>query len=168
MKAKHPMEAKEEVLLAAESRPLLEAILDGHQPVSRPIDGLVIGRLAGITPAGDPEVTLNLPGFPERLTARSLCPVSPERIDTPCAVMFEQGNPERPIIMGFLHQPEATVAIQVDGIKHLIEAEKEIVLKCGKASITLRADGRVEVRGATVITHATGLNRIRGASVKLN
>jgi len=50
----------------------------------------------------------------------------------------------------------------------VLEAEQEVVLRCGDASITLRRDGKVVLRGAYVETRAKGLNRIRGGSVKIN
>ncbi|WP_257792523.1 hypothetical protein [Myxococcus xanthus] len=42
------------------------------------------------------------------------------------------------------------------------------MLRCGEATITLRRNGKVVIRGVQVETHATGTNRIKGASVKVN
>jgi len=65
--------------------------------------------------------------------------------------------------------PSATpVEAHVDGKRVVIEGEQEIVLKCGEASITLKRDGKVILRGAYVETHAKGVNRIKGGSVKIN
>ena len=50
----------------------------------------------------------------------------------------------------------------------VLEGKREIVLKCGEASITLRSDGRMMLRGAYVETYAKGVNRIKGGSVKIN
>ena len=41
-------------------------------------------------------------------------------------------------------------------------------LVCGNSSVTLYSDGRVIVKGAELLTRATGTNRIRGASVQIN
>ena len=49
-----------------------------------------------------------------------------------------------------------------------IVSEKEVVLRCGKSSITLRADGRVSIRGKFVESCAEGTNRINGGSVSIN
>lgn len=51
--------------------------------------------------------------------------------------------------------------IQLDGLE-------ELTLQCGKASITLRKDGRVVIRGTYVETRSSGTNRIKGSVVKLN
>lgn len=43
-----------------------------------------------------------------------------------------------------------------------------MTLKCGDASISLRRDGKLTLRGAYIEATATGVNRIRGGSVKIN
>ena len=60
------------------------------------------------------------------------------------------------------------VEAHVDGKRVVIEGQQEIVLKCGEASITLKRDGKLILRGAYVETHAKGVNRIKGGSVKIN
>lgn len=56
----------------------------------------------------------------------------------------------------------------VDGERKQIEGLKEIVLRCGKASITLSNNGRITIRGAYVETRASGTNRIKGGAVLIN
>jgi hypothetical protein len=62
----------------------------------------------------------------------------------------------------------AVSELAVDGDRKQIEGLKEIVLRCGKASITLRSDGRVIIRGTYVETRASGTNRIKGGAVHIN
>lgn len=50
----------------------------------------------------------------------------------------------------------------------LIEAGRKLTIKCGASSITLSADGRVNIRGKFVTNSASQLNRISGGSVKIN
>jgi hypothetical protein len=100
-------------------------------------------------------------------------------------LLFENGDPRLPFIMGILQEPSPTplidalleeqapaerppVEARVDGKRVLIEGRDEIVLKCGEASITLRRDGRVVVKGKAVETRATGINRIKGGAVEIN
>ena len=64
--------------------------------------------------------------------------------------------------------PARRTEARVDGKRVVIEGEHEVVLRCGEASITLRRDGKVVLRGAYIETTAKGLNRIRGGSVKIN
>jgi uncharacterized protein (DUF2345 family) len=56
----------------------------------------------------------------------------------------------------------------VDGRRVRIVAQDEIVLECGQASITLRRNGRIIVRGTYVETHSDGTNRIKGGQVRIN
>jgi hypothetical protein len=88
-------------------------------------------------------------------------------------VLLVDPRPGRPpVLLGFLQsadaQPGADVEARVDGRRAEIEGRDEIVLRCGEASITLRRNGRVVIRGAQVETRAAGLNRIRGGSVSIN
>lgn len=57
---------------------------------------------------------------------------------------------------------------RVDGKRITIEGRDEIVLKCGDASITLRRNGRLVIRGTYVEARSRGTNRIKGASVLIN
>jgi len=100
-------------------------------------------------------------------------------------LLFENGNPGLPIIVGLVPPDpgavllgtllQAPVAVpakpteaRIDGKRVVLEGEQEVVLRCGDASITLRRDGKLVLRGAYIETTATGLNRIRGGSVKIN
>lgn len=49
-----------------------------------------------------------------------------------------------------------------------IEGQDEVVLRCGKASITLRRNGRVVIRGAYIESRSEGTNRIKGGHVLIN
>jgi hypothetical protein len=98
---------------------------------------------------------------------------------------FESQRSDRPIVLGILETPTGLHAVTdepastsalavgspvvlVDGRRLQIEGRDEVVLKCGEASITLRRNGRVVIRGAYVETRARGVNRIRGGSVEIN
>jgi hypothetical protein len=100
-------------------------------------------------------------------------------------LVFENGNPALPILIGLMQTPQATAfgellatarmpgpptprEARFDGERVVLEADREIVLKCGEASLTLRRDGRVLIRGAYVETHSKGVNRIKGGAVKIN
>jgi len=65
-------------------------------------------------------------------------------------------------------QQETKVEVQVDKKRLELEAQDEIVLRCGKASITLRRNGRVVIRGAYLESRSDGTNRIKGGNVQIN
>jgi hypothetical protein len=62
----------------------------------------------------------------------------------------------------------STLEVDIDGETLTLSAYKRIVLRCGKASIVLNADGTIEIRGTELLSRASGQNAIRGASVSLN
>lgn len=67
-----------------------------------------------------------------------------------------------------LPAPDAPLELRIDGQRLMLEAREELELRCGDASITLRRDGLVLVRGVDLVSHARARNRIRGASVQIN
>jgi hypothetical protein len=60
------------------------------------------------------------------------------------------------------------VELRLDKQKFVFTAEQEIVLRCGKASITLTRAGKVLIRGAYILNRSSGVNRIKGGSVQIN
>lgn len=155
---------------------LLQAMLSQHAEgtaTSTRVEGVLIGWIDSIDERGSPMVAV--PGIlPEPRQASALCPLAAEHVGAQCAVMFAAGQPASPIVMGLLHHSVFALShpgglqVQDDGETLHIAHAKEIALHCGKASLRMTQDGRIELRGTTLISHATGLNRVRGASVKLN
>jgi len=104
----------------------------------------------------------------------------------PVILLFENGDPKLPIVVGLIQSPimervlaagsQATtsgsaphvIEADVDGKRVRVVAQDEIVLECGSASITLRRNGRVVIRGTYVETHSEGTNRIKGGQVRIN
>lgn len=85
----------------------------------------------------------------------------------PAALIFENGDPSLPLIVGLVQTPSTREA-RVDGERIVLTGEEEIELRCGEASISLRKDGKLIIRGAYVETRAKGTNRIKGGSVQIN
>jgi hypothetical protein len=50
----------------------------------------------------------------------------------------------------------------------VIEARESLTLRVGDGSITIRADGRILIKGKDLVSHAQRLNRIKGGSVAIN
>jgi hypothetical protein len=61
-----------------------------------------------------------------------------------------------------------TVDVDVDGERLVVTAKEQLVLRCGRASITLTRAGKVLIQGAYISSRSTGANRIKGGSVQLN
>lgn len=60
------------------------------------------------------------------------------------------------------------ISIKSDGRTVTIGGEREIVMTCGKSTISLKRDGTILIKGMKVTTRAAGSNRIKGASVNIN
>ena len=90
-------------------------------------------------------------------------PLTPPAVGREVALVMMAGEP---LILGLI-QPLVPV-VEVDCERLVLEAGREIVLRCGKASIVMTADGRVTIRGTQVLSRSDGPNRVQGASVQLN
>jgi hypothetical protein len=141
--------------------------------------GLVIGSVARCDDAG---VWVAVPGGAGPVLARAMLPAGalPVRLaprpGQPVVLLLDPAAGGAPVLLGLL-QPlgaEATAPAVGEGVRARIDgrleldARDEIVLRCGEATIVLRANGRVVVRGAYVETRARGTNRIKGGSVSIN
>ncbi|NVM90073.1 uncharacterized protein (DUF2345 family) [Variovorax sp. SG517] len=108
--------------------------------------------------------------------ARSVVDLHGAHIGRHVVLMFEDADPARPIVMGVLRGAQAwplpdapaQVEVDADGERMLVSAKDELVLRCGKASITLTRAGKVLIQGSYVSSRSTGVNRVKGGSVQLN
>jgi uncharacterized protein (DUF2345 family) len=134
------------------------------------VPGAVIGTLVRFSPTGQPLLVLASEPDLELVAARSCVRLTNEHVNGDVVVVFEGGRPDKPIVIGLLQatavSPEWTA--DVDGARVSIAAREEIVLSCGQASITLTKAGKILIRGAYISNHASGVNRIKGATVEIN
>lgn len=168
---------------ASDASPLAPLLTGSVQPgrdqsaAGSAIQGVVIGELLALAD----ECQTLLVRFPGQavggaVRARSSVDLHAPHIGSQVILMFEQGDPERPIVIGVLRgragwplrdQP-SQVEVDADGHRLIVNAHEQLVLRCGKASITLTKAGKVLIEGAYVLSRSTGVNRIKGGSVQLN
>jgi hypothetical protein len=137
---------------------------------------LHLGTLVGFDVGGTPLVDFaGNEDTPQPLPARSTVALQPEQTGCEVVLAFTASDKRRPIILGCLvppssRSPEAAkpVEVKLDGQQLVFTADHEIVLRCGKASITLTRAGKVLIRGAYLLSRSSGVNRIKGGSVQIN
>ena len=140
---------------------------------ARTVAGAVVGTLVGLDDAGRPLVVCGLAPDETPLAARSTVPIAPTDAGREVVLMFEAGDVSRPLVLGLIQTlPTAdvspSVTAQLDGERLVLTAEREIELKCGKASITLTRAGKVLIRGEYVLSRSSGVNRLKGGVVHIN
>lgn len=134
------------------------------------IDGVVIGLLIGFD-AGTPLVVFVGNPSETALPARSLCDLDAAAVGAEVALLFEAGDPAKPLIVGRIVDPahrSRAVDILRDGVQVTVVGGERIELRCGKASIILEKDGSITIRGSQLTSQASGTNRIRGGAIHLN
>jgi hypothetical protein len=137
----------------------------------------LVGKLIGFAASGLPLVDFEGNPEPNPLPARHTCTVSSMDIGREAVLLFERDDICKPILLGFLQLPSAannsadnskSISATLDGKQVTLTAENEIVLRCGKASITLTRAGKVLINGEYLLSKSNGVNRIKGGSVQIN
>ncbi|HEX8610688.1 MAG TPA: DUF6484 domain-containing protein [Telluria sp.] len=173
---------------------LLENVIAQSALPPQRADGIAIGVLDSFDSAGKAQVSIAAFGL-SSLSAHTLVPLTVDHLGAQLALGFESGDPQRPIIIGLLlsAQPQNTVRatapdtalkeaqdedetnddlmpldVIVDGRHVMLEAEREIELRCGEAAIIMTADGHIQIRGTYITSHASATQRILGGSVNVN
>lgn len=155
------------------------AKFDQHNAVS-----FSVGKIVRVNEDGQAFVAF--PGQTEERKARlavelSVKPGASWEEGLPVILIFEDGDVAKPIVLGVIRETinasllqEVVAATErpseghVDRKKIVFDAKEEIVLRCGKGSITLRKDGKIVLKGTEIFSRASRTNKMKGASVAIN
>lgn len=137
---------------------IVDSVITGSRRLS-------IRRFLGFDAAGLPLVD-GKADDPSPVSALSLIELAAGQAGAEVAVAWLDEDPPRPLILGLVRAPVPVA--EADGERVVIEGRREVVLRCGKASITLTPDGGITLRGGRILSRADGANRVQGASVQLN
>ena len=130
------------------------------------LPAVLIGEIVSVNETGAPCVRWN-EGAPV-VALGAWIPGSPRWLDCIGAraiLGFIDGDEQQPIVLGLLDAPRAA-----NGPPETLrlESTRELHLQCGDAKVSLRHDGRVEIRGTHVISRSSGVNKVKGGSVFIN
>jgi hypothetical protein len=89
-------------------------------------------------------------------------PLCTDDIGCDVCIAFAENDCNKPIILGKMLSSHSTKS------DLNFESDSQITLRCGKASISLKSDGTVAIRGTNVASRASQTNRIRGGNVQIN
>ena len=155
--------------------------------ISRQIDGVRVGRIVNVDERG--QVFVDFPGNTQGpVAARFINSTKLQIIDQVASanqdilLVFENNDSRLPIIIDTLGAlvddiiDSSTISLDVkrpkdvliDGKRVTLDAKEEIVLRCGKASIILRSDGKVVIKGTNLLSRSRGMNKIKGGAVHIN
>jgi hypothetical protein len=141
---------------------------------------VVIGTLIGFDARGVPLVAGSFDERDDPRPARSLVALGSSDLGRDVALSFEGGDPGKPLVIGLVQEPRpgsagpeldaaaASVEVEIDGEKLVLTAGRELVLRCGQASLILTRSGKILIRGTYVLNRSTGVNRIQGGVVHIN
>ncbi len=147
------------------------------------IRGVAVGKLFGLDGQGRPLVEFSRNPLRRPVAGRTTVALDPHHIGCEVTLMFEGGDAEKPIIVGVIQPPKAQplngkhnghgaaqklLEVKFDNERLTFSAQQEIVLRCGKASITLTRAGKIILRGKYLLSRSSGVNRIKGGSVQIN
>jgi hypothetical protein len=166
----------EENAAAASLQQLFDAPVEVQDAPSQPgrSEGVVVGTLVGMRGPHEPLVVY--PGQSKAIGARTTIDLHGVHIGQKVVLMFEGADPGRPIVMGCLRGREGwplddrpgQVEVDADGERLIVSAKEQLVLRCGKASVTLTKAGKVLIQGTYLLNRSSGVNRIKGGSVHVN
>jgi hypothetical protein len=168
----------DEELLASDAIVRREASKSGELPFAIASGtGLVVGELVAMLENGmTPLVTYAGQGGSAAVPARTVVDLNGSHVGKQVALAFENGDPARPIVMGVirsggnwpLDSRPPNVVLDADDSRLVVSAKQQLVLQCGKASLTLTKEGKVLVQGTYISIHSSGVNRLKGGSVQIN
>jgi hypothetical protein len=144
--------------------------------------GVQVGVLATVDPVRGVWVMLADRQRENPRQAYSTVQLSPSDEGRRVLMHFGEGDAVRPIVIGrILDEPvvpelpaEASLRenslpeVRADGERICLEANEEIVLRCGKSSVVLRKSGEILIKGMKIVSRARGTHKVKGATVQIN
>ncbi|CAB5588578.1 DUF6484 domain-containing protein [Providencia hangzhouensis] len=160
---------------------LLDEIIEQTEPLSLAEEQARLPsiQLARLVSYSEKSVFIVLNEIDTPILALSLAPIVESDIGKICAIQFINGNKQNPLIMGLIQQNNHSMILPETPLNNMmfsspehgqlhIQASESITLQCGESSLTLTADGFVQIKALYIDNYASATNRIKGGSVQVN
>lgn len=156
-------------LLERVAQPTLPAIERPSTVPAAPVSSAL--RTARVTRVLDTRVELRMRGSDQTVIAlidesveRELLAQAQESGGT---VLVETLPGRDPVVIGLL-QTRVPSKLELKARDIVIDAEREVLIRAGRAALRIREDGDVELVGSRILTMSRGLFRIVGRVLRLN
>ncbi len=142
--------------------------------------GALAGHLAGFDEQG--RIIFQEDGTQAPYTVEIGLPLSDEEVAAAAraklrALVIKPDNqPSQPVLVALLRErlsaeardKTATETTHINGQAVEIDAQQSLELSCGRARITLHADGRIELNGDYLLSRSRGPIKLKGATIDIN
>jgi Domain of unknown function (DUF6484) len=142
-----------------------------ERPTESRLPSVIVGRIAAFQESGVPLVDFPGNASGKLVPAQALVQITAADSGRNVALTFEDGDSGLPIIVGLFQTPSTTPRsreVRIEDESLVLSAKKEVVIRCGKSSITLTNAGKVLIQGEYLLSRSSGVNKIRGGSIQLN
>jgi Domain of unknown function (DUF6484) len=164
---------------------ILDMVLrTGTESAPPRIYGMIKGALAGFTEGGEPLVDYSVNDSTVPVPAETTAFLSRTDVGKAVTLQFENGDPRKPIVTGIVRNPEESARadkierlltvlsecaeLSVNGDKLTLALTRDTQILCGESHINLTRGGKIVLEGKDVLSRSWGMNRVEGASVKVN
>ena len=153
-----------------------------REPASLPetFAGALTGHLEGIDDEG--RILFQEDGAQATTTVVIGLPLSDEEVAAAAqakrrALVIKPDNqPRQPVLVALLREcisaearhKAGTETTRISGQAVEIDAQQSLELSCGRARITLHADGRIELNGDYLLSRSRGPIKLKGATIDIN
>jgi hypothetical protein len=156
----------------------------GTEAAAPRIYGMIKGTFAGFNEGGEPLVNYTGNASTAPVPAETTVFLGRADVSREVTLQFENGDPRKPTVTGIVRKPEETeravkakhllavlsecADVTVSGDKLILTLTRDTQIQCGESHVNLTRGGKIVLEGKDVLSRSWGMNRVEGASVKVN
>lgn len=140
---------------------------------------IMAGKISNIKSNGEILVKSDCEGFEVCCEFLRTSAGPPPKFDRDYSVLFVVNESQnRGYILGLIEKylpeddkklPEVESPSQNEDTKEIkLNATEMVELRCGESSLTMNKDGKIVLKGSTIVSRASGVNKVKGSTVRIN